>query len=116
MSFGFQQLDTWQLALDYINSMSELAEQFPVDEPLNLKPQLTRAAVLIAANVAASTMERIDSERDRILGLALQSLMETVVCQNMSTRRGYILDRGYMAKLNSQAEQLANGVIAMRSR
>lgn len=54
MPFKFEQLEVWQLALDYVDLMYELAEKLPESEKFNLKSQVTRAATSSAKTVRES--------------------------------------------------------------
>ena len=113
MSFRYEKLDTWLLSLEYVDSTFGLTQQLPQDEPLDLKTHIMRAAVSITVDVATTTMVR-DPEKVGLLNSALRSVIETAMYQTQCGRRGYIMDRGYLAQLNSQAEELANSIIAMR--
>ncbi len=42
MPFKFEQLEVWQLALDYVDLTYELAEKLPDSEKFNLKSQIIR--------------------------------------------------------------------------
>ena len=43
MTFKFEKLEVWQLALDYIDLVYTLTEQLPRTEDFNLKSQMRRA-------------------------------------------------------------------------
>jgi four helix bundle protein len=90
MTFKFEQLEVWQLALDYIDLQYELAGKLPRSEDFNLKSQLTRAATSIALNIAEGSTGQSDAEQNRFLGMAVRSLIETVACQRIIKRRNYL--------------------------
>ncbi len=46
MTYKFEQLDVWKLALDHIDLIYKIAENLSRSEEYNLKSQITRAATL----------------------------------------------------------------------
>jgi four helix bundle protein len=92
MAYKFEQLDVWQLSLEYIDSIYVLAAQLPKSEEYNLKSQIVRAATSISLNIAEGSTGQSDTEQARFLGFAIRSLIETVACQHIIRRRNYIQD------------------------
>jgi len=90
MTYKFQKLRIYELALDYINLTYSLAEKLPKIEDYNLRSQVTRAATSIALNIAEGSTSQSDAEQSRFLGMALRSLIETVACQDIIKRRNYL--------------------------
>ena len=115
MPFKFEKLDVWQLALDYSDLMYELADKLPERERFNLQSQIRRAGTSIALNIAEGSTGQSDPEQKRFLGLALRSLIETVACQRLVLRRGYVIDAAYLESLDSQAQLLAKKLQAFRN-
>lgn len=114
MSFKFEQLDVWKMSLDYCDLIYELADKLPESERFNLKSQITRAATSISLNIAEGSTSQSDAEQSRFLGMALRSLIETVACQRLITRRNYVSDKIFMEKLDLQAQELAKRLHAFR--
>ena len=114
MPFKFEQLEVWQLALDYIDSIYELAEKLPESEKFNLKSQIIRAATSISLNIAEGSTGQSDPEQNRFLGLALRSLIETVACQRLIARRKYVADKNYLEHVDLKAQELAKRISAFR--
>jgi len=52
MSFKFEKLEVWQLAIDLINKVYNLIEDMPASEKFNLSYQLRRAVTSISLNIA----------------------------------------------------------------
>ncbi len=48
MPFKFEKLEVWQMSLDYIDLIYEIAEELPRSEEYNLKSQIRRAATSVA--------------------------------------------------------------------
>ncbi|MBK9927233.1 MAG: four helix bundle protein [Anaerolineales bacterium] len=59
MAFKFENLEVWQMALDYVDLMYELAEKLPDAERYNLKSQITRAATSITLNIAEGSTAKV---------------------------------------------------------
>jgi four helix bundle protein len=90
MTYKFQKLEIYQLALEYIALIYELSNRLPLSENFNLKSQITRAATSIALNIAEGSTSQSDAEQSRFLGMALRSLVETVACQDVIELRNYL--------------------------
>lgn len=114
MPFKFENLEVWQLALDYIDLMYQIAEQLPREEDFNLKSQLRRAATSIALNIAEGSTGQTDKQQARFLGNAIRSLLETVACQHLIHRRNYPVDVSLLRQGYRQAETLTRKLQAMR--
>jgi four helix bundle protein len=114
MAFKFEKLEVWQLSLEYIDSIYEIADQLPQDERYNLRSQVLRAATSVALNIAEGSTGQTDTEQARFLGLAIRSLLETVACQHLINRRGYLSDATKLREAYRRAETLAIKLQAMR--
>ncbi|MBC8029390.1 MAG: four helix bundle protein [Pyrinomonadaceae bacterium] len=90
MTYKFQNLEIYKLALEYIDLIYSLAEKLPRSEDFNLKSQITRAGTSIVLNIAEGSTSQSDAEQSRFLGMALRSLIETVACQDVIERRKYV--------------------------
>jgi four helix bundle protein len=112
--FKFEHLEVWGLALGYIDLIYEIAGQLPKAEEYNLKSQIIRAATSVALNIAEGSTGQTDAEQARFLGLALRSLIETVACQHLISRRGYLSDPDQLREAYRQSEMLAKKLQAMR--
>lgn len=107
MTYKFEQLDVWKLALDYIDLVYKVAEGLPRSEDYNLKSQVTRAATSIALNIAEGSQGQTDAEQARFLGMALRSLIETVACQQIIQRREYLQDASLLQRMYDDSQLLA---------
>jgi four helix bundle protein len=115
VSFKFERLEVWQLALDYIDLIYGIAERLPRGEEYNLKSQIKRAATSVALNVAEGSTGQTDAEQARFLGLAIRSLLETVACQHLISRREYLQDATVLRLAYRQANVLAAKLQSMRN-
>lgn len=114
MPFKFEQLDVWQLSLDYSDLIYEVADKLPDSERFNLKSQITRATTSISLNIAEGSTGQSDLEQNRFLGMAVRSLIETVACQRLISRRKYVVDIAFMDQLDLKAQELAKRLHAFR--
>jgi four helix bundle protein len=92
MPYKFEQLEVWQLALEYSDLIYASAETLPRSEDFNLKSQITRATTSIALNIAEGSTSQSDAEQARFLSMAIRSLIETVACQHLIHRRNYLAE------------------------
>jgi len=83
-AFKFEKLEVWQLALDYIDLIYEIAGQLPRSEEYNL------------------------------LSFAIRSLLETVACQHIINRRKFVQDVNSLRQAYRQAETLVAKLHTMR--
>jgi four helix bundle protein len=92
----------------------EIAKQLPRSEEYNLKSQITRAATSVALNIAEGSTGQTDAEQARFLGLAIRSLLETVACQHIISRRKFLQGVNPLRQAYRQAETLAAKLHTMR--
>jgi four helix bundle protein len=114
MTYKFEQLDVWKLALDYIDLVYQVAEGLPRSEDFNLKSQVTRAATSIALNIAEGSPGQSNAEQARFLGMAIRSLIETVACHQIIQRRAYIQDANLLQKMYDDSQLLARKLQSFR--
>ena len=114
MSFKFETLEVWKAALDYLDLIYSIAEQLPRGEDYNLRSQIVRAATSVGLNIAEGSTGQTNLEQARFLGLAIRSLVETVACQHIISRRGFLQDPTLLRRAYSDANQLARRLQAMR--
>jgi four helix bundle protein len=114
MSFKFERLEVWRMALDYIDATYALAGLLPKSEEYNLKSQLTRAATSIALNIAEGSTGQTDAEQARFVGLAVRSLVETVACLRIIRRRALVTNEALLSNSENGAESLFAKLQAFR--
>jgi four helix bundle protein len=110
----FEKLEVWQLAIEYTDLCYALAEQLPRREEYNLGSQLRRAAVSVALNIAEGSTSLSDAEQARFLEIAIRSLIETVACQHLIHRRGYLDTTAVLRDAYQASEKLVAKLQAMR--
>ncbi len=115
MPFKFEKLDVWRVALEYVDLIYGVAEKLPRSEDYNLRSQITRASTSVALNIAEGSQGQTDAEQARFLGLALRSLIETVACQHLISRRHVLIDPEPLRLAYRKAEELSARIQAFRS-
>lgn len=113
MPYKFQNLEIYQLALQYVDLIYAVTERLPRSEDFNLKSQITRAATSVVLNIAEGSTGQTDAEQSRFLGMALRSLIETVACQDLMLRRNYVQDSD-MIKVRELGAKLFAKIQSMR--
>ena len=114
MAYKFEQLEVWNLALEYLNLIYRIGEKLPAIEEYNLKSQIIRAGTGIALNIAEGSTSQTDPEQARFLGLAIRSLIETVACQHIIKQRGYLKDPKPLEEVYQFGEKLFAKLQAFR--
>src|SRR5690349_8473390 len=115
MPFKFEKLRVWTQALDYIDLIYDLASQLPRSEEFNLKSQITRAATSVALNIAEGSISQSNPEQARFLSMAIRSLVETVACQHIISRRQMLPDQELLRHTYGDAEALVASLHTLRN-
>jgi four helix bundle protein len=114
MPYKFEQLEVWQLSIEYIDLIYKIAEQLPRSEEYNLRSQIIRAATSVSLNIAEGSTGQTNAEQARFLGMAIRSLIETVACQHLIRHRGYLVDDSYLKQAYEQSQTLIRKLQAFR--
>jgi four helix bundle protein len=113
MSYKFQRLKVYHLALDYSDKVYGLSRNLPVSERFNLQSQMERAATSIILNIAEGSTGQSNAEQNRFLGLALRSYLETIACLDIIERQGYLASVA-LAKVRDHGHELVIKLQAFR--
>jgi four helix bundle protein len=92
MPYKFERLEVWELALQYLDLVYGIVQRLPRQEEHNLAAQMRRSATSICLNIAEGSTSQSDAEQARFLNMAIRSLVETVACQHIVSRRRYLED------------------------
>lgn len=112
-TYKFQSLQVYQLALDYLDEVYDLAHHLPDVEKFNLKSQIERAATSVALNIAEGSTGQSDPEQGRFVSMAVRSYLETVACLDIAERRGY-LATGDQQSVRDSGHQLFVKLLGLR--
>ena len=115
MGFKFEKLDVWQLSIEYVDRIYEVANALPDKERHNLRSQIIRAATSVSLNIAEGSTGQTDPEFGRFVGMAIRSCIEVIACLHLAKRRGYIDDEAF-SQLYEFGEKLSVKLQALRKR
>ena len=90
MSFKFEKLKIWQMAMELGEETNQLADSFPSKEIYNLSSQIRRASDSVALNISEGSILQSPKENAKFLGYAIRSLAETVTCIYKAKNRNYL--------------------------
>src|SRR3954470_17717694 len=104
MPFKFENLQVWQKAVDFVDSIYDLSATFSKEEVYNLTSQIRRAALSISLNIAEGSSGQSNAEFQRFLGFSIRSTAEVVTCLFFAQRRKYILQDVFQTYYSSAEE------------
>jgi four helix bundle protein len=87
---NYTDLLAWQMAMDLVEAVYELAKEFTREELFGLTSQLRRAAVSISANIAEGQGRDSRGDFRRFLSIAHGSLREVETHIHIAARLRYI--------------------------
>jgi four helix bundle protein len=114
MTYKFENLEVWKLALDYTDEVYEIVERLPKEEEFNLKSQLRRCVTSVALNIAEGSTSQTNPEQARFISISIRSLLETVACLHMIHRRNYLANREMLRETYRSSELLFAKLQAFR--
>lgn len=115
MSFRFEELDIWQLSVEFCGKIYDVTEKFPKDELFGLTSQLRRAATSIPLNIAEGTSRSSRKEFSHFLEIAIGSVFEVVTGLAIARDRGLMAEDNYK-RIYSDAEALAKKISTFKKR
>lgn len=65
-------------------------------------------------NIAEGSTGQSNAQQNRFLGMAIRSLIETVTCQRLITRRNYATDKFFLDKVDQKAQKIAKRLFTFR--
>lgn len=90
MTYKFEKLEVWELAMKFNALSYDIAEKLPDSEKYNLASQLKRASTSIALNIAEGSTGQTNPEQLRFLSFAIRSHIEVVACVRLIQERNYL--------------------------
>ena len=78
--YHFEKLEIWQKAVNLVDEIYNVTENFPEKEKFALADQLRRATVSIPSNIAEGSGRNSKKEFIQFLSITRGSLYETVPC------------------------------------
>ena len=114
MSFKFEKLEIWKLAIDMADDVHRITRGFPKEEIFSLTSQMKRAADSISLNITEGSTGQSDAEQVKFIGYAQRSALEVVNCLYLAIRREYI-DEMQFDVLYKSAEKLVAKIQAFKN-
>jgi four helix bundle protein len=108
--FKFEELRVYQKSLDFIEKVYSSTEKFPKHERYGLSSQYRRASISISLNIAEGAGDT-NSQFNRYLQIAQDSIKECVVCSTIAKRQSYIskeIDNIHRKMLSEMAKMITN--------
>jgi four helix bundle protein len=114
MSFKFEKLIIWQLAMDFGEEINTIANSFPQTECYNLSSQILRSVDSIALNISEGSVEQTIPEFKRFLNYSIRSIAEVVTCLHKAKRRNCI-NQEQFDYLYAKSFELMNRTLAFKT-
>lgn len=114
MSFKFEKLEIWKLAIEMANEVYLLTRAFPKEEMFSLSSQMKRAADLVSMNTAEGSTGQSNPEQVKFLGYAQRSALEVVNCLYLAIKRNCI-DQQQFDKFYKDMEKLIAKIQAFKN-
>lgn len=103
--FRFEELDIWNLSLEFCLDLYKTIDHFPKLERFSLSDQLRRAAISIPTNIAEGSGTNTTKDFIRFLGYSIGSTAETVSLITLAHKLDYI-DSETKNELYEKAEKI----------
>lgn len=107
-------LDAWKNAMDLVDEIYKITDNFPGEEKFGLTSQMRRSAISVPSNVAEGAARKSQAEFAHHINIAKGSLSELETQLIISKRQNYIEDISELveliAKVSSQLSGLYNHV------
>jgi four helix bundle protein len=115
MKFKFEKLIIWQRAMDFGETITTMANEFPKCELNNLSSQIRRAVDSIALNIAEGSICQSNAENKKFIGYTIRSLAEVVTCLYKAKKRKYISEHEFLMQYEF-AFNLMNMIVAFKGK
>ena len=110
---SYKELDVWNLSVELTVEIYSLTKRFPDSEKFGLIPQMQRAAVSVASNIAEGNGRQHRKEFKQFLHLSKASLFELSTQTEIAYRLGYFDDqeRKRIDDMTTRVQKMLNGLI-----
>lgn len=93
------------MSLEFVTTIYNLTESFPVDERYGLISQMRRAAVSVVSNISEGAARRSSKERKRFYEVARSSLVEIDTQLEISMKLNF-LKKGDIKQVSKQMNKI----------
>ncbi len=106
MAFRFEQLEIWNLGIDFASHVYEVTEGFPRSEVFGLRSDIREASNSVPLNIGEGSGRGSKKDFARFLDIAMGSVYEVVTGMAIALKRRYVTVTDYRA-ICTEAEVLA---------
>ena len=112
-----RKLIVWQKAIDFVEKIYKVTEQFPADERFGLVSQMRRAAVSIASNIAEGAARQTRKETLQFFFMSRGSISELDTQLEIASRLQWTdaEQQCVLADALNELGRLMNGLIASKT-
>ena len=111
---SFRDLRVWQLAMDLVETIYRLTQDFPKEEVYGLRSQIRRAMVSVPSNLAEGHTREHLKEYLHHVSMAQASLAEVETQLEIATRLRYLPNRN-LKNLSADISALGKQLYALRN-
>lgn len=111
---SFRELRVWQKAMDLVETVYSLSQDFPKQETYGLTSQVRRAAISIPSNIAEGHTREHLKEYLHHLSMAQASLAEVETQLEIATRLEYLAVHRF-SELSPEISSLGKQLYALRN-
>ncbi len=104
IKYNFENLDVYNLALDFVTEIYRITKDFPKDEMFGLTSQIRRAAVSIALNIVEGSGRNFGPDFKKFITYAISSLLEVKAGLIIFGRLEYLSRENFLATLPKMNE------------
>ena len=112
---SYRDLIVWQKAMDLVDLVYDLADEFPRREQFGLTSQLTRAVVSVPANIAEGQARPTAKDFANFLAIARSSLHETETLLTVAVRRRFVSESSTISAF-ALSREISKMLITLRQR
>lgn len=105
---NFREYDIWIDAMQLVQDVYDLVDNFPSNEKFILSSQITRSAISIPSNIAEGASRASEKDFARFLEIALGSSFELETQLRIASQRNYFT--------SSELEFLLNNITSLQKR
>ena len=101
VSFRFESLEIWHLALDFASIVCDDIEDFPKEEIFGLVQQIRKAAFSVSLNIAEGSGRKSKKDFSHFLDIAKGSIFEVVTGFFIALKRNYVSEEVHRSVYDS---------------
>ena len=109
-----EDLQVWQMAIDFVTDLYKVTNNFPKSELYGLTNQIRRASVSIPSNIAEGSARKSTKEYIQFLYISLGSVAEVETQLLISKNLGYLNDEKLKTQIKNIKGKLINLIASLK--